>query len=236
MRRLWAICSKELSSYFLSPTAYVVAAVFLSLTGYFFTAIVTSLRLAEMRLVFPDMATIFLFVAPVLTMRLIAEEKRSGTDELLFTAPVSITAIVLGKFLAVLIVYCVILVLTFTYPGMLMRYANPDIGPIGSGYLGLLLVGAVFLSVGLFASSLTNSQVVAGIVTFGILLFTFVISWAANTFSGLAGLILSVFSLFDRLSDLQKGVINLSDIFYYVSFVFVFLFLTVRVLDSRRWS
>jgi len=206
------------------------------LTGYFFTAIVTSLRLAEMRLVFPDMATIFLFVAPVLTMRLIAEEKRSGTDELLFTAPVSITAIVLGKFLAVLIVYCVILVLTFTYPGMLMRYANPDIGPIGSGYLGLLLVGAVFLSVGLFASSLTNSQVVAGIVTFGILLFTFVISWAANTFSGLAGQILSVFSLFDRLSDLQKGVINLSDIFYYVSFVFVFLFLTVRVLDSRRWS
>ncbi|HOB90723.1 MAG: ABC transporter permease subunit [Bacillota bacterium] len=236
MRRLLAIYKREVGAYFLSPTAYVVAAVFLSLTGYFFTAITTSLGLAEMRLVFPDMATIFLFVAPILTMRTIAEEKKAGTDELLFTAPVSIATIVVGKYLAVLTVYCVMLLLTFTYPGVLIKLANPDIGPIASGYLGLFLIGAVFLAVGVFASSLTNSQVVAGVITFGILLFTYVVSWASNVLSGLAGRVLSVFSVLDRMSDLQKGVINTSDILYYISIAFVFLFLAVRMLDSRRWS
>ncbi|MFY9443520.1 MAG: ABC transporter permease, partial [Bacillota bacterium] len=141
-----------------------------------------------------------------------------------------------GKYLAVLTVYCVMLLLTFTYPGVLIKLANPDIGPIASGYLGLFLIGAVFLAVGVFASSLTNSQVVAGVITFGILLFTYVVSWASNVLSGLAGRVLSVFSVLDRMSDLQKGVINTSDILYYISIAFVFLFLAVRMLDSRRWS
>ena len=157
MKNMFVITYKELRAYFTSPIAYVVIAAFLVIMGVFFSLIVYFTRVASLRGVFGNMAFILLFVAPALTMRLLAEEQRSGTIELLLTLPVRDWQVVLGKFLASLAVYAVILALTLYYPLLMLRLGNPDRGPIVSAYLGLLLLGASFLSIGVFTSSLSRA-------------------------------------------------------------------------------
>ena len=182
------------------------------------------------------MAVIFLFIAPVLTMRQLAEERKLGTDELIMTSPVSTTSIVVGKYLAAVCTYVVYLVITMIYPAILIKYGSPDMGPIYSGYLGMFLFGAGCLAVGTFSSSLTDNQMVAGVVGFGLLLLFWILGWAGAVVTGPIGDTLANFSLLKRFDDFQKGIIDLSSVLYYVSFISIFIFLAVRVIDSRRWS
>lgn len=236
MRKTGVIFRREFSGYFSSPVAYLIIAAFLAISGYFFSAILFSTRLADMRYTFGNLSVIFLFTAPMLTLRTLAEERRLGTDEFLLTTPVGITAIVVGKYLATVGVFCVILLISLIYPGILFLFGSPDIGPLVSGYLGFFLLGSAFLSVGIFASSLTEDQMVAGMIGFALMLLLWVISWAAGALPGFWGDLAAAISLFDRFEDFTKGIIDLVDIIFYLSFIFVMLFLTVRVVDKRRWS
>ncbi|MDP6984588.1 MAG: ABC transporter permease, partial [Candidatus Latescibacteria bacterium] len=203
MRNLWAIYTKELRSYFVSPVAYVIAGVFLFLSGYLFRNILMqfnfwciqfsqraqfmqggmpNLNLNEMVVTqfFGVMDFIWLLVVPMLTMRLLAEEKKNGTMELLMTSPISTVEILLGKFFACLTLYMTIVALTLVYCGILELYGDPDWGPIWSAYLGYLLLGGTFIGVGMLASSVTENQIVAVLLAFGALLMLWLIDWSAS--------------------------------------------------------
>jgi ABC-2 type transport system permease protein len=189
-----------------------------------------------LRPLFSNVSVILLLLMPLVTMRLFAEERRSGTIELLLTYPVRDGAVLLGKFLAALALYIIMLVLTLVYPGLLFAFARPEWGPVVTGYLGLLLLGSAFIAAGLFASSLTENQIVAAMTTFGILLLFWVISWTADTVGGTAGRILTHLSLIEHFDNFGKGVLDTRDIVYYLSFITVALFLTLRALEARRWK
>jgi len=252
--RIWPVFKKEMRLYFTSPTAYVVIAVFLLLAGYFFFAIFdfftrASLQTAMnpqmgrdlnvtdnvLRPLFSNVSVILLLLMPLVTMRQFAEERRSGTIELLLTYPVRDGAVLLGKFLAALALYVIMLVLTLVYPALLFYFARPEWGPVLTGYLGLLLLGAAFIATGLFASSLTENQIVAAMTTFGILLLFWVIGWTAETWRA-AGPVLTQLSLIEHFDNFTKGVLDTRDVIYYLSFIVFALFLTLRSLEARRWK
>lgn len=236
MHKMWSILKREVASYFVSPMAYVVGAVFLVLSGYFFSVILLATHSASMQGVLGNMAVVFLFVSPVLTMGLLAEERKLGTDELIMTAPVGTTSIVVGKYLAAVLTYLVYLAISLIYPVILIKYGSPDMGPIYSGYWGMFLFGAGCLAVGIFSSSLTDNQMVAGVIGFGLLLLFWILGWAGAIVRGPVGETLANLSLLKRFDDFQKGIIDFSSVLYYISFIFIFIFLTIRVIDSRRWS
>jgi ABC-2 type transport system permease protein len=236
VHKMWSILKREVASYFVSPMAYVVGAVFLVLSGYFFSVILLATHSASMQGVLGNMAVVFLFVSPVLTMGLLAEERKLGTDELIMTAPVGTTSIVVGKYLAAVLTYLVYLAISLIYPVILIKYGSPDMGPIYSGYWGMFLFGAGCLAVGIFSSSLTDNQMVAGVIGFGLLLLFWILGWAGAIVRGPVGETLANLSLLKRFDDFQKGIIDFSSVLYYISFIFIFIFLTIRVIDSRRWS
>lgn len=258
MRNLWAIYTKELRSYFVSPVAYVIAGVFLFLSGYLFRNILMqfnfwciqfsqraqfmqggmpNLNLNEMVVTqfFGVMDFIWLLVVPMLTMRLLAEEKKNGTMELLMTSPISTVEILLGKFFACFTLYMTIVALTLVYCGILELYGDPDWGPIWSAYLGYLLLGGTFIGVGMLASSVTENQIVAVLLAFGALLTLWLIDWSASFAGPTAAKVLQYLSIIQHLQDFQRGVIDTSDVVFYLSFIFFSLFVTTRVLESRRW-
>jgi ABC-2 type transport system permease protein len=235
MKNMIIITQKELRAYFASPIAYVVIAAFLAIVGFFFWLIVSFTREASLRGVFGNMAIILLFISPALTMRLLAEEQRSGTIELLLTLPVRDWQVVLGKFLASLVVFALMLALTLYYPLVLLWFGNPDRGPIIGGYLGLLLLGGSFLSVGLFTSSLSRNQVVAALLGFGSML----ILWLIGAAEGLAGpplsKVLAYISVSGHYFDFTRGIIDSKDVIFFLCVIAAFLFLSVQVLQLRRW-
>lgn len=235
MRNTAAILVKELKSYFASPVAYVVTAVFLAIWGTFFSLILISSQEATMRPLFSNMDIILLFMGPILTMRLLAEEQSSGTIELLLTAPVRDVEVVLGKFLASFLLLLGMFAFTLYYPLLLVIYGTPDAGPIFSGYLGAVLLGASFLSVGLLTSSFTKNQIVAAVLAVGLLLL-FWIADGASTYVGpsFAGLF-EYIALSRHVPDLARGVIDTRDVVYFLTFIAVCLFLAMRSLESRRW-
>ncbi len=257
MRNIAAIFHKELKTYFTSPIAYVLAAVFLVITGYFFYGMTVTfsneclyymqyasryggmpalnLNQQVIRGMFGLISFISLFIIPMLTMRLYAEEKRSGTMELLMTSPVRITETLLGKFFACFSLYAVIIGLTVLYQIILGVYGHPDWGPVLSGYLGTLLMGAAFIAVGIFASSVTESQIIAVVLGFGALLLFWVIGSASIFTRPGAGKIFSYLSILTHMLPFQKGVIDTQHILFYLSFIGFFLFLTVKVVESQRW-
>ena len=235
MGKVWAIARREWGAYFLSPVAYVVLGVFLLLTGCYFAAYVLATARADLRPVLGFAAAILLGIAPALTSRLWAEELRQGTDELLYTAPVSTAQVVVGKFLGVLGVVAVFLVLTGVYPLLLRAYGDPDLRAVATGYLGLLLLGAATLSVGLFASSLTESQVVAGVVGFGLLLFFWIAGWLGDALPGPAAAAVRFLALAPHFEDFGKGVVDTTHLVYLLSLTGGFLFLTARRLEAARW-
>jgi len=254
-----AVYAKEMRSYFVSPVAYVIAGVFLFLSGYLFRNILMqfnqwcliyaqraqmmnmsgmpSLNLNELVVTefFAVMDFIWLLVIPMLTMRLFAEEKKTGTIELLLTSPVSTVQLLLGKFLACLSLYAMIVALTLVYFGILELYGSPDWGPIFSGYLGYLLLGGAFISVGILGSALTENQIVAVLVSFGMLLLLWLIDWSASFAGPTSAKILKYLSFIEHLQDFQRGVIDTKDVVFYLSFIFFSLFVTSRVIESRRW-
>jgi ABC-2 type transport system permease protein len=235
MARLWSLTKRELSAFFLSPQAYVVLAVFLLLSGYFFSTWIIPSRQADMRPVFGGMAVVYLFLVPALTSRLWAEELRQGTDELLMTAPITTTQIVLAKFLASLLLFLAYLAVTLAYPIILEIWGDPDWRAIATGYVGLILLGGAALAVGLYASSLTDSQMVAALIAFAILLGFWLVSWAADALPAQFGPVLQYLSLTRHYTDFSKGIIDSSHLVYFLTLTGGFLFLTAQRLEGARW-
>jgi ABC-2 type transport system permease protein len=236
MREALYIAGKEMRSYFVSPVAYIIVAFWLVATGFFFYASVTLGQEASLRNVFGVVIILLLLVTPALTMRLLSEESRTGTLELLLTAPVKDWAVVLGKFLGSLGLFAAMMLLTLFYPILLILYkGNPDWGPIWSGYIGLLLVGMLFLSVGLFASALTSNQMVSAVIAFVLLLLLFVISQLSQGVSSGLGDFLNKISVGQRFDPFQRGIVDIRDIIFFVSVSALVLFLTVQVVEARRY-
>lgn len=235
MRNVFTLVQKELHSFFVSPIAYVVIAAFLASTGYLFAVILLVSREATLRPLFNNLGVIFLLLSPVLTMRLLADEQRTGTIELLLTSPVRDGEVVLGKFLASLLFLCGMLLPTGLYVLMLLVLDNPDRGPLVSGYLGILLLGGVFLSLGLLASSLTPNQIVAAVISFGGLLMLWLIDMGAQFIDPPVSEVLRYLSLANHFPDFNRGIVDTRDLIYYLSLTILFLFAATRVLESRRW-
>jgi len=254
VRKTLAIYQREIAYYFQSPVAYAVIAIFLLLAGYFFYNLLgyfnissvqamqnpvqsrsLSLTASVMQPLLGNMCTVLLLLLPLLTMRLFAEERRSGAAELLFTYPVSDASVILGKFGAAVTVYAVMLAMTLPYPALLFHFGDPEPGPIVSGYLGLLLMGVAFLSMGTFFSSLGDSQLVAAAATFGCGLLFLIIGWMTPFVSSTAGAVLSELSIVRHLDGFARGAIDTNDLVFYLNLTVFFLFLCARVLDSARW-
>jgi len=239
MTRAPTIARREIGSYFYSPIAYVALTLFLAVAGFYFQSDFEPGQPAGMRNVFDKMVLTLVFVVPVLCMGLLAQEWSSGTIETLMTAPISESDVVVGKFLGALGFFGVLLVPTLVYVLLLRLYSHLDLGPILSGYFGLLLVGAMFVAVGLFCSSLTRSQVVAAVLAVSLL---FVATIAPYLLQQQASQ-LSAFwrgaadqGVANRYADFSKGVVDTGHIVFFLAATAVFLFLTVKVLESRRWK
>jgi ABC-2 type transport system permease protein len=252
--RAWAIFKKEMRLYFSSPIAYVVMAIFGVVSGWFFYNVFAFFALASMqaamnpmmardlsvaegvlRPLFSNVSVVMLLMMPILTMRLFAEEKKSGTIELLLTYPVRDGEVLLGKYLAALGVFTAMLGLTLVYPLLVAWTARLEWGPLASGYLGLLLQGTAFIAVGILISSLTENQIVAAVATFGTLLIFWVVAWAADAAGPTLGRILQHISLTEHFDAFAKGVIDTKDVIYYLNLTILSLFLTLRSLESKRW-
>ena len=253
--KVWPIFKKEKRLYFTSPVAYVVVTIFLLIAGYFFYSIFAFFTLASMqsamnpamardlnvtdsvmRPLFSNVSVILLLLLPLLTMRLFAEERRSGTIELLLTFPVRDGAVLVGKYLAAFALYAIMLGLTVLYPGIVAYFARLETGPVFTGYLGLLLMGAAFIAVGIFTSSLTENQIVAAITTFGTLLIFWILGWSADYAGGAVGRVLQHLSILEHNESFAKGVLDTKDIIYYLNFTILALFLALRSLEARRWK
>jgi len=238
VRNVYHIARRELSAYFVSPIAYVVIAIYLAVMGGLFGLILYYSREATLRYVFMHGVTLLflVLVTQVLTMRLLADEQRLGTLELLVTSPVRDWEIIVGKYLASVCVLLVMVALTASFPVILVRVGEADLGPILSAYLGYVLLGAALLAIGVFSSSLTQNQIVAAVLGMGIIL----ILWMSGALGDVAGDALrGVFAylpIFDHFPDFVRGIIDTQDIVYYVSIVALFLFFSTRVIESRRWK
>jgi ABC-2 type transport system permease protein len=239
MRNIWTIGTREFKSYLASPMAYIIATFFLVGTGAFFVLFSSAWRdETSMRGVLGSqfyIAVILLFMA-LLSMRLISEEKKLGTIELLMTAPIRDSELVIGKFLGSVFVMLAMFAFTLYYPIMLMIYGDPDLGPIVSGYLGLVLLGVSSLAVGLFASSITANQILSAVVGGGILLGLWFLGAAASLLPASIGGAVAYFSSANYLPDFVRGIIDLRGIVYYLSITALFLFLAVRTLENSRWN
>ncbi len=255
MRNILAIAHKELKSYFASPIAYIVIGLWALLYGYFFVAILNffvrqSMQMNQfgmqgpqamnvnqqlIRPLLQNVLILILFLMPMVTMRAYSEEKRSGTIELLLTSPISDFQIILGKFFGAMALYTVMLGVTLIHLGLLFVYGRPEWKPILTAYIGLLLMGGCFISLGLFISSLTKNQIVAGMVTFAVFLLLWVITWIGSFSGPTVDKVTQYLSIVDHYDDFGKGVLDTTHLIYYVSFITFGLFLTAKSVDSERW-
>ena len=240
MRTVQAVAWKEIQVYFGTPIAYIVGMIFLALTGIFFAAGVVPSEnnpFPEATLVnFFEWSTIFLILlAPALTMRLLAEEQKLGTIELLLTSPVRDWEIIIGKYMASFLFLLVMLALTLYYPVLLYIFAEPDTGPIYSGYLGLTLYGAAALAIGMLTSTVTSNQIVAGFVAMGIIAALSFVDISSDLLGGIASVLINEIGLRSHYEDFGRGVIDTKHITYFLSVTAVFLFLAIRALEFRRW-
>jgi ABC-2 type transport system permease protein len=250
------IFKKEMRLYFGSPMAYVVGVFFLVITGWFFAQIFfyytgASMQAAMnpamgggglnpteniMRPLFSNMSVVLLFVMPMVTMRLFAEEQKSGTIELLLTYPVRDGEVLFGKYLAAFVLFAILLAFTLLYPGLVMHFGRLEWATVLTGYLGLLLLGGAFLAIGVFLSCLTENQIVAAFSTFGVLLGLWVIGWGADFAGGTWRSVLQYVSVAEHLDGLAKGVVDMKDLVYYASIIALGLFLALRALEAKRWK
>ena len=251
MRNIMAIADKELRSYFSSPIAYIIIGFFLLPFGVFFYLYLTafvrqSMQQAQfggamninqqvIRYVLQNASVIILFIMPMITMRTYSEEKRSGTIELLLTSPVTDVEIILGKFFGALGLYVAMLAVTLPHMGILFYYGNPEWRPLVAAYLGLLLMGGAFVSLGLLISSTTNNQIVAGIVSFVVFLLLWIVGWFADSAGPTIGPITSWLSITEHFDDFSKGIIDTKHVLYYLSLITFGLFLTAKSVDTERW-
>jgi ABC-2 type transport system permease protein len=253
MSNILAIAHREIKAYFGSPIAYIVIGFFALMFGYFYYALLmffdqNSMRMAGMggpqtanineqmiRPVFLNSSVILLFVLPLVTMRTYSEEKRSGTIELLLTAPLTDFQIIMGKFLGAMTLYAAMLGVTLIHLGVLFAFGNPEWKPVLTAYLGMLLMGGCFIAVGLLISSMTKNQIVAGMVTFAVFLMLWVINWIASFTGPTTQSVLNYLSITGHLDDFTNGVLDTRHLVYYLSFIAFGLFLTARSVDTERW-
>jgi ABC-2 type transport system permease protein len=252
VRNVLAIANKELRSYFASPIAYIIIGLFALIFGRFFDVYLAffvqrssgmgpmgggshNINQDMIRYLLMNSAVIILFVMPMITMRTYSEEKRSGTIELLLTSPLTDLEIIVGKFLGAMGLYCAMLAVTVAYMGILFYYGNPEWRPVVAGYLGLLLLGGCFISVGLLISSLTKNQIVAGVITFAVFLMLWIINWSADQSGPTMRAVLNHLSIIDHFDDFARGIIDTKHVVYYLSFITFGLFLTAKSVDSERW-
>ena len=235
MRNTLTIAGRELKAYFGAPSSYLVIGVFLLVSGYGFGWSRAAYLETSIQGFLAWSGFFLLFLGPALTMRLLAEEEKLGTIELLLTAPVRDFEVVLGKYLAALAALGLMLALTLYYPLLLEWFGDPDWGPVAGGYLGLYLLGAVFLSMGLFASSLTSNQIAAFVLGSAFVLSSWFAGHAAGVIGGAAGELFRYISVSTYYHAFGRGVIDSNAVVYYVSITLIFLFLTVRSLETRRW-
>ena len=253
MRNIWIICRKEIRSYFVSPIAYILLVLFAAVFGLFFWSSLgyfvsmamqatmegeqfpMNINEQVMRPLLANLNVIGLFFIPMITMRLFAEEKRSGTIELLTTSPITDMQVILGKWLAAVTMYALMLLsagLDFLF---LFRYGNPDWKPLAIGFLGLLLQAGGALAIGTFISVLTRNQIIAGAVTFAILLLLWVLSWPAQFETATWAQVLSYICVVTHFESFAKGVVDSKDVIFYVTVIFLGLFFTARSMESMRW-
>jgi ABC-2 type transport system permease protein len=253
MRNTLAIAHKELRSYFASPIGYIVLGFFALLYGWFYVTMLNyfvsqSMQASQfggpetmnvnqvmLRPLLQNVTILLLFLMPMVTMRSYAEEKRSGTIELLLTSPLTDMEIILGKFLGALSLWAMALGVSLIHIALLFAYGRPEWKPIATAYLGLLLLGGCFISVGLLISSLTNNQIVAGMATFGVFLLLWVVNWIGSFSGPTVDGITRYLSIIDHFDDFAKGIIDTSHLIYYLSFISFGLFLTAKSVDSERW-
>ncbi len=287
---MWPVFVRELKAYVHNIIGFIFMGLFLFLSGIFFVMMNLLQSSPQFASVLSTMTFIFLFAVPILTMRLMTEETRQKTDQLLLTSPLSLTGIVLGKYLAALAVFLIALVITVIYPVLLSLVGRVYVPEIVGGYVGFFLLGSAFIAVGLFISSLTDNQAIAAFVTFGVLLFMWILEWVQqalpsdrtagivfaillvlgvaaftyfatrnlylplamlllggavvaavyliekSTFEGLVIKFFQWFSLLKRHEQFGRGILAISPIVYYISFSTAFVFLTVRVIEKRRWQ
>jgi len=253
MGNIIAIAHKELKSYFSSPIAYIVIGLWAFLYGWFFINILAffvrqSMQMGQfggqqamnvnqqlIRPLLQNVTILDLFLLPMVTMRTYAEEKRSGTIELLLTSPVSDFEIIMGKFLGAMALYTVMLAVTLLHIALLFKFGTPEWKPIVTAYIGLLLLGGCFIALGLLISSLTKNQIVAGMVTFAVFLMLWIITWIGSFSGPTVDKLTQYLSIIDRLDDFNKGVLDTSHLIYYLSFIGFGLFLTAKSVDTERW-
>jgi ABC-2 type transport system permease protein len=231
----FVIAKREFAAFFVSPIAYVVGAAFLFITGLFFVFTVIIGSIATLAQIFQIISIVLLFMAPVLTMRMLAEETRAGTLELLLTAPVRDWEVVVGKFLAVFLFFVAMLVPTLYYLFLLTRYGNPDIPVTISGYLGVILLGAMLISFGMLTSALSANQIVAAVLGITFSLTFWLAGGLANIFQGPLGDILEYLSIQEHFFDFLLGLLKSTNIIYFLSATAASLFLATRILEVRRW-
>src|SRR5580692_4561534 len=253
MRNIWVIAQKELNSYFVSPVAYLLLTMFAIIFGLFFWNSVGYFNQASLqaqmsgqpmpmsvneyviRPLLSNTAVIGLFFIPMMTMRLFAEEKRQGTIELLATSPVRDIEIIIGKWLSAVVLYSTLLLFTAINFSFLFRYGNPDWKPMAIGYLGLLLEAGGLLAIGTFISSLTKNQIIAGAATFGVCLLLWILEWPSGFETSTWAKVLAYMSVVTHNDSFSKGVLDTKDAVYYLSLIFLGLFLTSRSMESLRW-
>jgi gliding motility-associated transport system permease protein len=253
MRNIWVICQKELNSYFVSPVAYLLLTMFALIFGFFFwnsvgyfnamglqsqmqgQSVPMSVNDYVIRPLLSNISVVGLFFIPMITMRLFAEEKRSGTIELLTTSPIRDIEVILGKWMAALALYGCMLLFTALNFAFVFRYGNPDWKPLLIGYLGLLLQAGALLAIGTFISTLTRNQIIAGAATFGVCLLLWVLEWVSGYETATWAQVLSYMSVITHFESFAKGVLDTKDAVFYLTLVFLGLFFTARSLESLRW-
>ena len=253
MRNIWTIFRKEMGSYFVSPIAYILLVMFGVIFGFFFwnalgyfviegiemqmrgENIPMNVNEQIIRPLLQNVGVVALFFVPLITMRLFAEEKRSGTIELLATSPIRDIEVILGKWLASVVLYACLLLCTAVDFGFLFLYGNPDWKPLAVGYLGLLLQAGLLLAIGTFISTTTKNQIIAGAVTFAICLLLWVLEWVSGYESSTWATVLAYLSVITHFDSFARGVIDSKDLIFYLTGIFLGLFATARSMESLRW-
>lgn len=232
-----AIFKREMRSYFTSPIGYVYICAYLFAMALFYKMYILDTGNSNIVYFFGGSLIVYMFLVPILTMRLFSEEKKTKTDQILLTSPVSVTGIVMGKFLAALSVYTVALALTGVAVAFTAHYGTVPMGLTLGNYIGIFFLGMAFVAIGCFLSAVTESQVVAAVLSFTVLMSLYFMDTLASSInSAFLGKIISFISIYERYTDFTSGLFSLSSIVYYISIAVVFVFLTIRIIEKRRWS
>ncbi len=235
MDKIFFIAKKELMTYFKSPIAYIILIITITLFNIFFFMIIDQNREVSLRDVFQVMEFMFVFLAPLLTMGIFSEEKSSGTMEFLMTAPLTNTAIVLGKYLGVLSFFSIMITMTFVYYGIVEYFGTPDRLTILTGYLGVWLEGAFFLAIGVMTSSWTCNQIVSAMTSYAILFLIYFSIFFTKYFSGSFEIIIQQLSTSSHLENFVVGIITIGDFVYYLSGILICIVLTRLSIENRLW-